>query len=472
VRKLDFKDFKNHIKEAAEAFSKIDKKETLRIISHLDADGISSCAILTKALNNDNRKYTISIVQQVDKNILEGLSKESYDYFVFTDLGSGQLKEISKTLKSKNVFIIDHHQPETEEKIKSIVHVNPHLFGIDGSKEISSSGIVYLFTSHLNKKNEELAHIAFLGVIGDIQERELSELNREILDVAIKKGSIAVKRGLRVFGAQTRPLHKVLEYSTDPYIPDVTGSETNAIQFLQQIGINPKGERGWKKLVDLDEEEMNKLVTGIVMKRLNEARPEDVLGEIYLFPKEEEGPTRDAKEFSTLLNACGRLNRASLGIGACLGDKKAKAKAIQNLNNYKKEIINALNWFHRSSDSNDIIKEEGFVIINARDNILSTIVGTLASIISKSNELPEGTFILSLAQMDTNKTKVSLRISGKNDRDRDLRAIIKKITDEVGGEAGGHVDAAGAIIPIEKEEAFIDVAKKILKREHIEERVV
>ena len=99
-------------------------------------------------------------------------------------------------------------------------------------------------------------------------------------------------------------------------------------------------------------------------------------------------------------------------------------------------------------------------------------MGTLASIISKSNELPEGTFILSLAQMDTNKTKVSLRISGKNDRDRDLRAIIKKITDEVGGEAGGHVDAAGAIIPIEKEEAFIDVAKKILKREHIEERVV
>ncbi len=472
MKKLNIQKFKESVKEAADSFNKIDKREMIRVISHLDADGISACAILTKALNNDNRRYTISIIQQIDRNILDDLSKENYNYFVFTDLGSGQINEIAKTLNKKRVFIIDHHHPQTLEKTNNIVHVNPHLFGIDGSKEISGSGLVYLFASYLNKKNEDLAHIAFIGIIGDIQERELSELNKEILETAIKIGAIEVKKGLRVFGAQTRPLYKVLEYSTDPYIPGVTGSETGAIQFLQQIGIDLKDEKGWKKLIDLNEEEMKKLVTGIVIKRVNEANPEDVLGDVYLLPKEEEGPTRDAKEFSTLLNACGRMNKASLGIGTCLGDKKAKTRAIKNLNNYKKEIINAIKWYQENQNSKNISKEDGFIIINARDRILSTVVGTLASIISKSNELPEGTFVLSLAQIDTNRAKASLRISGKNNNDADLRAIVKKIADEVGGDAGGHMNAAGAIIPAEKEEEFIATAKEILRKECLEERVV
>lgn len=472
MRKVDVENFKEHIKRGAEEFKKIDKREVIRVISHLDADGISACAILIKALNNENRKYTISIVQQIDNNVLDNLSKENYNCFVFTDLGSGQIREIAKALNGKSIFIIDHHQPEAEDSIKGITHINPHLFGIDGSREISSSGLVYLFATSLNKKNEEMAHIAFLGVIGDIQDRELSELNREILNAAVKRGSMAVKKGLRVFGAQTKPIHKVLEYSTDPFIPGITGSETNAIQFLQQIGIEPRGEKAWKRMIDLNEEEMKRLVAGIVMKRINESSPEDVLGDVYFLINEEEGPTRDAKEFSTLLNACGRMNKASLGIGTCLGDKRARAMAIQNLNSYKREIIKALNWFYSNKDGRSIIQEDGFIIINAQDKILPTIIGTLASIISKSKDIVNGTFILAMAQIDLRKTKASLRIAGRNNKDADLRKIIKRITEMVGGDAGGHIDAAGAIIQTEREEEFIDAAKKVLRKECLEERVV
>ena len=79
----------------------------------------------------------------------------------------------------------------------------------------------------------------------------------------------------------------------------------------------------------------------IILKRLgSEENPDDVLGSIYIMIEEEdENPMKDAKEFATLLNSCGRMNKPSLGIGCCLNDKKSKEDAVILLNNYKREII-------------------------------------------------------------------------------------------------------------------------------------
>ncbi|MBU1704906.1 MAG: DHH family phosphoesterase [Nanoarchaeota archaeon] len=369
-------------------------------------------------------------------------------------------------------MIFDHHEPEAVES-QNIIHVNPHMFGIDGSREISGAGVVYFFTKAVNQDMEKFAHIAVIGAIGDVQEDNgFSKLNDEILKDAVKHGNMKVIQGLRIFGAQTRPVHKVLEYCTTPYIPGVTGSESGAIQFLQQIGINPKRGTEWKKIVHLDQEEMQKLCTGIIMKRLGEKNPEEILGNVYILPNEEkESPTRDVKEFSTLLNACGRMNKASLGIGACLGDTKTKKRAIQSLLEYKKEIVNAIKWYEKNQNSKDVIKKDGYIIINARDKILPTIAGTLGSIISRSNDIKDGTYILSMADLLDGTIKASLRVAGLN-QEVDLRATIKSITDRIEGcEAGGHMHAAGAMIPVEKEQEFIKIANEILRKISLEENV-
>ena len=470
---LLYDEFKNHIKEIADKFKAIDKKETIRLISHLDADGISAASIMIRLLNKDNRKYSISIVQQLTEPIINALSKEAYNYFVFTDLGSGQINLIKKMLGEKKIFILDHHKPE-EAEAENIYHVNPHLFGIDGSLEIAGSGVVYLFAKAVNKELENLAHVAVIGAIGDVQEEHgFSKLNSGILEKAIELGKIKVIKGIRVFGAQTRALHKVLEYSTNPYIPGVSGSESGAIQFLQQIGINPKNGNGWTKLVHLSDEDLKKLATGIIMRRLNEDKPEEILGNVYILPNEDkESPTRDAKEFSTLLNSCGRMGKASLGIGTCLGDKKIKAKAIRSMVDYKRELVNALKWYEKNKESENVIQGDGYLIINTKDNIMPTIVGTLASIISKSGNVKQDSFIMSMADLLDGNTKISLRIASYKPKDIDLRNIIKEITDKVGGEAGGHMHAAGAIIPNEKEEEFIKAAKFVLNEKAIEEKIL
>ncbi len=466
--------FKEDVKRIAEEFSKLDKKETIRLISHLDADGISAASLMIKCLNNDNRKYSISIVQQLNKEVLQEIAKEPYKYVVFADIGGGIINSIREILNDKKVFILDHHEPEAiDAKDENILMVNPHKFGIDGGIEISGSGVVYLFASCLDEKIKDFAHVAIIGAIGDLQEQNgFSKLNKEILDEAIKRGKIKIIKGLRLFGAQTKPLHRVLEYCTDPYIPGVTGSESGAIQFLSSMGIDPKNGNDWKKIGHLNDEEMKKLVTGVIMKRFSEENPEDVLGNVYLLKEEEhESPTKDAREFATLLNACGRLGKASLGIGACLGDKKIKAKAIKSMEAYKREIVNAIKWYEANKESDFVVRGNGFMIINAQDKVMHTMIGTLASILSKSNDVKEKTFIMSMARLVDGNTKVSLRISGRN-KDVDLKQIIDKIVHGFENcEAGGHANAAGALIPSDKEEEIIEKAKEVLGRVALEEKV-
>ncbi|MEK6983111.1 MAG: DHH family phosphoesterase [Nanoarchaeota archaeon] len=466
--------FNESLKSAAEEFKGIDKKEVIRVISHLDADGVSACSLLIKLLNNENRKYSISIVQQLNKGVISQIASESYNCFIFADIGSSVISEIRGMLTGKKVFVLDHHSVEPMHDFGNIIVINPHIYGIDGGKEISGAGVVFKFACYVDKSIEELAHIAIVGAIGDLQEQNgFLRLNDEILKIAIKKNKIKVVKGLRIFGSQTKPLYKALEYCTDPYIPGVSGSESGAIQFLYQIGIEPKNGSEWKKIVHLDEEEMKKLITGIIMKRLNEAKPDDVLGNIYILPhEEEESPTRDAKEFATLLNACGRLGRASFGIGACLGDKKIRQQAIRSLNDYRKEIVSALNWYNENKFSDDIFWGKGFVIINAKANVMSTMIGTLASILSKSNLMTNNNFILSMAQVLDGSTKASLRTTNRIGNGVDLKKIIEEVIDGIGNsESGGHQNAAGAVIPTEKETIFVEAAKEVLGKYSMEEKI-
>ncbi len=450
----------SHIKKAADDFSKISQSQVIRIVSHLDADGISSCSILIKALIRANRPYVVSIVQNIDEPLIQTLLAEPHKYVAFTDLGSGQFLILKEKLKEKNIFIFDHHELESAEEAENIIHVNPHFFGIDGSREISGAGVTYLFAKALDEKNKDMAHIAVIGAIGDVQEASgFEKLNSEILNDAVEAGKIKVVPGLKVFGAQTKPLYKLLAHSTQYKISDVTGSESKAIQFLQQIGISPKEGSRWRMLDDLDEEEKKTLVTEIIMRRLNEKQPEAIIGPTYILSDEEkQSPLRDAKEFSTLLNACGRMDKAELGIGVCLNDKKLKVKAIEHMADYRKEIVRAMNWFEENYNTNKLIKGKNYVIINAEDKIMHTMVGTVASIISKSNYLENGMLVLSMARMGDGNTKASLRMCS-DESEQDLRSIISRIAEKVNGTAGGHTGAAGAVIKTEMESQFIEDAK-------------
>ena len=161
------------------------------------------------------------------------------------------------------------------------------------------------------------------------------------------------------------------------------------------------------------------------------------------------------------MNATGRLNKASLGIGVCLNNKLIKERAFQVLKDYKLEIINALNWFYENRKTNLVIEDKNFIIINAENNIKDSLIGTLTSMISKSNLYQDNTIILGLAYTLDDNIKGSIRITGKSDID--LRSILEEISKKVKIDFGGHRNAAGCNFSLDKEDEFIENALEILK---------
>jgi RecJ-like exonuclease len=231
---------------------------------------------------------------------------------------------------------------------------------------------------------------------------------------------------------------------------------------LKEIGVDPKDDGEWRYLDDLSPEEHQRLVTGIIMRRRGEDVPEDILSNVYTLPQEE-GIFRDAKEFSTLLNACGRLDEAQVGLDACLDRPGARERAVEVKAEYKAEIVRALNWYEDHRESEYVTEGDGYVIINAEENVLNTIVGTIISILSKGGEYSPGTLFLSMARKHDDVTKVSIRVADNPEGVR-LNELIAELASHVGGESGGHQYAAGAIIPTSKEEAFISHAVDVFER--------
>jgi len=441
----------NIVKNFTSEFRKI--QEPIRIISHLDADGLTSAAIISKALKRNGNEFSLSIVRQLDDRIIKELSLEDYNYFLFVDLGSGFLSMIDRYLNDRKVFVLDHHIPENFES--NIIHVNPHLIGL-GSDSISGAGLSYLFAKELDEKNKELAYIAVIGGTGDHVDFNQG-FNDGILKDAVDYGSLEIKKGLKMFGTQTRYLHKLLQYSTDPYIPGVTGSEDNAINFLNEIGINYKDENGnFRRLNDLNEYELKELITGVILKRFgSEDNPEDVIGDVYLLKNEEDDSyMKDAREYSTLLNACGRLRKPSFGIGTFMGNSSLRIKSNELLKDYKLEIINILGWFNKNKER--FVKGEKFLIINAENNIKDSMIGTLCGILCNSSVYSDDYIIVGMAYTDEGDIKVSMRTNNNN---IDLREIIKEVAN-----GGGHSNACGAFIKKEQEQEFIDKMKNVLTK--------
>ena len=451
--------FLSYIKESVRIFRENISNEPIRILGHLDSDGISSCSILIKSFYREGIKVVYSSHKQVDEKVIKELGKEPYKMIFFVDFGSNVLKFINQHLTGKKVFILDHHK---FEDIKTEhININQNIFGINDSS-ISGAGIAYLFSRCLNPKNKDLSYLALIGAIGDNQEKNgFSDLNKLIANDAIEFGEVDIKVGLSIFGSQTKPLHKLISSSTDIFIPGITGNEVGAKKFLEDLGIDVIDKEGnYKKAFDLNKEELNKLITAIMISKIeSKDKPEDIIGNIYTLKKEDNGEsTKDLKEFSTLLNACGRLNLPTLGIGTCLGDKNFKKKAIDLLKVYKSEIINSMNWIYSNRKTENIIEKDKIIIINAKNNIKDTLIGTVNSILCKSGIFNEESLVVSMAHTPDNEIKISLRsINNKTD----LSQLIGEVCSKLGGVGGGHPNAAGGLIPIEKENEFI---KEILSK--------
>jgi RecJ-like exonuclease len=472
------KKVENMVKQARIIAGILESANFIRIISHYDCDGISSASIMVKAFIRAGKNFHLSFVNQLDEKKIEEAAKDAKErgmIVMFLDLGSGFLTEIQKHFNDKTTAIIcDHHQVKGDIYSKNILHLNPVLYGIEDN--ISGSGVTYIVARAMSEKNRDLSELAITGAIGDAQigsigsDWGLMGLNKEILKDAVAEKKIRVDKGLRLFGRTSRPIHKVLEYSIDPYIPGITGSESASVQFLKEIGIELKENGKWRVLKDLTKEEQKKLATHIIVERIrgNVDNPDWIFGDVYeLLDK---NGYSDANEFATILNAFGKQGKANLGVALCLNVDWVFSKVNKILEGYRKDIGTAVNWIENNKDC---VKEtENAYYIIAGNNISEHIISNVASIINRSMLSDKPLF--AFANMENGNIKVSARVDDSFvERGLSLMDIVSKAAEECGGYGGGHHGAAGATIPENKIESFIDtVEKKINKLLKQEKKIV
>ncbi|PIN94005.1 hypothetical protein COU54_00835 [Candidatus Pacearchaeota archaeon CG10_big_fil_rev_8_21_14_0_10_31_24] len=429
------------IKNSLDKIDELSKLKPIKIISHYDADGISSAAILARAFYRWNKKFSLQVIKGLEEDFIKSLPEDHI--LIFVDLASGSLNYLKE--KKTEIFIFDHHEI-IQEIPSNVTMVNPSL----GKKElISGSGIAYLLAKTISKQNTDLAHLAVIGMVGDVLEKNYDKIYDEIL----KDAETIIKKGILLYPS-TRPLDKALEYSSNPYIPGVTGSYKGALELVKEANI-PRIDGRFKSLYELTKEEMGNLITSVMLRYSGGRNPTELIGNLFLvkfFNKLE-----DARELSALINACSRMDYPNIALCLCLGNKKAKQEAERIYIEYKQHLVSALKYLTESEK----ISGENYTIINAKDNIKDTIIGTVASIISNSPKYNEGTMIVALAY-NKNKIKVSARLAGRTGQTNVLE-ILNRVVVPLGGEVGGHPKAAGCLISKEQEAVFIQELRKILE---------
>ena len=452
--------FSDDVKAVAE---EIVAAPEITIISHIDADGITSEAILSQAISRLRIPVRSVFVRQLEPLTMPQVPSDT-SLKIFTDLGAGQQNLLfERGLTEKEVIIIDHHVSQPAERKYRQVNCLPY-----GYTKMSAAGVSYLVTKEMDAANTDLAKLAIIGNVGDMMARETCGLTGPVRDVIVedgtRHGNVEVrKRDLNCYGTATRPVHLSLAYNDDPFIQGISNNPEGARQFLKRLGIRQQNDdRRWFVWEELPVEERRTIISALAEQLIaNSERVDRLLAETYGFPDEiPRTPLRNAQEYATMLNACGRWAKPQVGGAILRGDRgQAYRDAEHMLNNHRAFIRNLLQYIVDTG-----VKElSNLQWIHVGGRYPDTIVGIGAGMALSKLNSSKPILVMCEVPEDPRLTKVSMRTTERVvEKGIDLQQALSDASSEYGGGGGGHKIAAGAYIPKTAEEEFVNRVNRIL----------
>ena len=435
-----------------EAKKIIQSSEDIKVYSHIDCDGICSGAILSTILDRLNKNHEIEFV---NLDVLDNIDLD-HDLTIFSDLGSGQLID-TNAKKGQKIIILDHHPPLRDLDYKNgkdytYLEINPIHHGIDGSYYVCGGGLCYFLSKEFGY--DDLSWIGVLSAIGDMQNTHSGHfegLNKIIQQDAIDGGYLEViENDINIYGRNTRPLFVALSYFNDVKLP-ITNNTSETMAILEELGIDEKNNR--KTLNELTMEDKGKLyqkLSGMIAKEVpgNYVKyiSQLIIGDSYTFLQESKDSfLRDASEFSTAMNACGRNHEEKIAMEVLKGDRVAALDELEVVNrDHRHNLAQSIEQVAEDADSN-IVELENLQYFDGT-GIKPEIVGTITGMILGYCNWKKP--IIGFTQTDDGGIKVSLRCSRLLSYDGiHFGNIIRNIASKVGGSGGGHSMACGAYIP-------------------------
>jgi single-stranded-DNA-specific exonuclease len=171
-------------------------EKTVQVFHHNDSDGLTSAAILTRALERKGFKVRRFCLEKPYPAVLRRVFEQEGKLIVFADFAGRIAPLLSELNHGRNLtLILDHHVAEASTDPK-VINLDPDLFGLKGDRDISASTTCYLFALTMDPVNRDLAQIAAVGAVEDgffVDGRLVSE-NRVVALEAVRQGSIEIRK--------------------------------------------------------------------------------------------------------------------------------------------------------------------------------------------------------------------------------------------------------------------------------------
>ncbi len=444
--------------EAVAAFLKghLTGDSRIRVITHTDPDGVAAGAILARCLYSYNVPFHIEFTRPLKPTEIAELGKEDYELFVFLDQGSGQIAAIHKFIlgAGHDVIILDHHPGEFPE-LPNLAYLNPHACGLNGAKDVGAAGVTYSVVENIDKNFRPLVGLATIGAIGDRQEffSGFTGVNEILVKRGIDLGLIRSNEGLKLIGRELSPVVECLRLCIRPYLPNLSGNLTACRGLVEMLGL-----ASGASLAELGSEAERKVRDAIFARvgqvATNEEFCHTLWGMVYELTADDVTGPRDVREYSAMLDACGKLRKPEIGFAAALGDRTACNEAIGLLRRYQEQMVRTLNKLNAQISTFKITPQMRY-IYTAKE-VEPTMIGEALSLAMESGIISTDRPIVGMADGEGGEVKISARgTPGLAMQGVDLGGVLMKVAAEVGGSGGGHDVAAAARIPRERMEEFI-----------------
>jgi RecJ-like exonuclease len=322
--------------------------------------------------------------------------------------------------------------------------------------------MAYFASKALDRHNTDLAPIAVVSALGDRQDqgekKSFTGKNAEIVEEAKSGGRLQIDMDLLLVGRETRQLVDALAFTSQPFIEGLTWSRDSCFSLFKSAGISLKDGGRFRTPSDLTDDEKRVLIEAITKFASSQNATQimdELIGHTYTFPSEERRSfLRDAREFSTMLNSCGRIGRAGVGMAICMGDRNRMLQEGENiLVEYRKMIREYMNIL--TNERWRINGTTSCVMVNGEGVIPETMTGTISSLLAGSPK-NAGKIIILRTDGEENTVKFSSRKSIGCKTDVNLSVLMKTGAEKFNGIGGGHDAAAGARITKDKLDGFLD----------------
>ena len=395
----------------------LEEGDEFRILTHYDVDGVCSAGIVAHYLLKRSKRFHISFFRNANQEeLLETAKNEKYA--IITDMGSSFVSQLEG-----NVIVLDHHKPRGDSE--KVVHINPHIFGLDGTKDACASTLAFMLT-----EEKETLRFFLAGIFGDKQYLDgISGYNKEIFE----KHSLKISKNIVLHGN----VADAIVYSTEPFFFGLSGNYSNVENMLRGIGIDPSSS-----FEELGEEEKTKLISLLVINLLENSEIPEAGRMLYDYDVEYEG---SAREMAELIDAAARTDNQGIALSYILGSKESLSKMEVLRKEYKSDVIEAVEDMLKNK-----FEKEHLQYFYVKSSYLTGTVSTIASLyLLNPNKAVIAIYLDKMAH-------ISAKCSRKLAERIHLGDLLNSLAPEFGGHGGGHSVAAGATIEADKVEKFLD----------------